>query len=781
VGLVLRNVNSPPPPIYEQVSSRIVATNAPSLPIPEFRRLLNNQWGELEDSSAMDFPIQFYEQLAHLPFILRAPFRKRTVPYPQRQSDLVPYLTVPENVHFAVSENYRDKTVGPESELSLCYRKDMEYLKKLEVLGAIAVSGRKEQLNIMDLYRGQQPTLGPFNLKYEEWRIEINRLERKRYAAKAIVRLATHMALDTIAYCSGLEAPTFPADETLMGTMFFPPLIPGARNPQTPEDDERISAVLIERLGAPCWGITRKVQPQRLDFVIRGKPDADPVKELEFQGGMRQIAQRRKPLCVPVYAQERRCPRASAPSSGVVFEVTDELRAIILHALDSEMPDAYTIEETSARLKGLLGAQVWSGVRYEDGCHFETIERAWYQTRDILMHMGSHAALPRAHLQIPPGYFNPKLRLPIRTGEQPKVLARIDSANRPTVLPAIPQGRWYRLTASPYPMDTGARGLSEEYRARGVLAFKSNVVVMKERGVRQKDSPKAVEISFLFKQMQHRDTVLQALRDMRPNIDARAVDDDAEGLRTDYHHFSDEGYVRQLFADSRPVGEVSALLELAPPSNRPVNVRENASTMAINIERARQALLADMFETSRYPPLLRSSNDPPVLPRKLGHFWCTSEFLHRLTQAPGPANFSETDVMQFKRLSLFLLLLAEFSHPAFRIPVYASQNSPYVRLIRHIVGCIERAYASNSTQCGQGAQTEPGRIFHQGAQDESIGAEYVQYAPKDRRFVIVLDRDRRSPEYVPSRTALEEEKNRVEAVIARAAERSKNKGKQKDA
>jgi hypothetical protein len=218
---------------------------------------------------------------------------------------------------------------------------------------------------------------------------------------------------------------------------------------------------------------------------------------------------------------------------------------------------------------------------------------------------------------------------------------------------------------------------------------------------------------------------------------------------------------------------------LAPPSNRPINIRENASTMAIDIERARQALLADMLETTKYPPLLRPLTVLPMLPMELGQFWCTSRFLHELTQAPRPAHFSEADDMGFKRLSLFLLLLAEFSNPAFRIPLYASKG-PYVRLMRHIVRCIRRAFASNSSQCGISPSLEPARTFHQGTKDESIGAKFVLYAPKDRRFFIVLDCNRDSPEYMPTQNTLDADERRVEAAIARVTERSKNKGKQKD-
>lgn len=778
--VVIKNLDDPSvPQIFEQVPCRIVAVNAPGLGIPEFRLLPRNQWGRLESFKAMDAPVQFYEEQAHLPFVLRPPYRAKTLPYPQMGSDLVRY--VPEdNNFFRITEQYRNSIVGPGSRLSSTYGKDLEYLQKLENLGAVASSRMKTQMNVLEVYRELAPNLSTQVLKYKEWCQEIDRLEWMKYEARALVHLATHMALNTIAYCAGVQAPKFPADETLMGTIFYPPLIPQAPNPQTPEDDERMSAVFMERLGVPCWGVMRAVQPQRLDFDPQGKPDPEPVKEQEFQAGMRRIARRRKPQSVPVYTQEYPCPQPSVSASGMVSEFTDELKAIIVRALDSEMPDAYTIEETNAKMKEQLGADVWSGERYEDGCHIDKEGRAWYQTRDFLIHMGSHFAVARAHLEVPPGYFDPKLRFPLRTGQAPNVLTRTTLANRPVILPAIAQGCWYRLTSSPYPLDTNARPLAEQYRTAGVLAFKSNVVVMKERGVRQKESPKAVEISLLFKQREHRDAVLQEVRNSNPSVDARAVEDRMEVWRSDFCHFWDEGYIRQLFADARPVNDIKALLDLAPPSHRPLNIRENASTMAIDIENARQALLVDMFETSKYPPLIRSPNVLPMIPRTLGQFWCTSQFLHELTQAPRPANFSEADDMQFKRLSLFLLLLAEFSNPAFRLPLYASRKGPYVRLMRHIVRHIQQAFDSNSSQCGASPPLEPARIFHQGAQDESIGAEYVQYAPKDRRFFIVLDLDRDVPEYVPTQLALEGDQRRVELAISRVVDRSKNKGKQKD-
>ncbi|KAF9504393.1 hypothetical protein BS47DRAFT_1368835 [Hydnum rufescens UP504] len=100
------------------------------------------------------------------------------------------------------------------------------------------------------------------------------------------------------------------------------------------------------------------------------------------------------------------------------------------------------------------------------------------------------------------------------------------------------------------------------------------------------------------------------------------------------------------------------------------------------------------------------------MPRSLEQFWCMSQFLHELTQACCPENFSEGDHLCLKQLSLFLLLLAEFSR---------------------------QALEAKSALCGKASIVEPGRSFNQGAQDESVGAECIQYAPKDHRFLIVLD------------------------------------------
>ncbi|KAF9506010.1 hypothetical protein BS47DRAFT_1367661 [Hydnum rufescens UP504] len=240
-------------------------------------------------------------------------------------------------------------------------------------------------------------------------------------------------------------------------------------------------------------------------------------------------------------------------------------------------------------------------------------------------------------------------------------------------------------------------------------------------GIRQKDSQKVLEINFLFTCPDQWDAVLWSLRASNPEADACAVDTNPPNWRSDYQHFLDEGYIRQLFSDPWPVKEVEALLELAPPSNCPINTREVAKTVAVDMERACQALLQQMFEVQK----------------SLEQFWCTSQFLHELTQAPHPENFSEGDHLCLKQLSLFLLLLAEFSRAAFQILLYASQHGPYIRLSRHIVHCIQKA-----------SILEPRGSFNQGAQDESVGAECIQ-------FLIVLDPNHEYPEYALSNPALE--------------------------
>ncbi|KAF9504716.1 hypothetical protein BS47DRAFT_1401107 [Hydnum rufescens UP504] len=704
---LLRNPKSSVQRLVEQLPCRIMAVNSGGLPIPEFYQLNLSPYAQLDYSLSLSIPVQFQQARAHLPFVLR------------------PRPTTP--LYTNASPEYLERIVGPRSPLEASYLKGFQYLKRLDALGAIAQSPFKDEMN-----RG--------HLKFEEWCSEVDGLEGKTYLSLALVRLATHMALDTIAYLGGLESPVFSPDETLMGAIFGPSLEPQAPEPGTPDNGMRWNAVLMERLGVPCWGIMPRVGPQRLDFDAGGRPDADPLKEANFQKGMRVISQDQQPLQVVVYSQKRPCSPPSSPPVGP-REFSDDLKAVIIRALDSEMPDAYTIEESSAKLKGLLGSKVWSGRWYEDGSHMERRGRVWYQTRDIPLHLGAHNSVSDSLIEVPLGYFHPELRFPLHMGQAPKVMTSAISPNKPSVLQGIEPNLWYRLTASPYPTHMIARDLAERYRPQGVLAFKGSLVLVKEWGIRQKDSQK-------------RDAVLQRLRESDPKVDARTVDTDPHNWRSDYQHFFDEGYIRQLFADPRPIKDIEALLELAPPSSRPINTREAAKTVAMDMERARQALLLQMFEAGRYPPL----------------------FLHELTQAPCPENFSEGDHLCLKCLSLFLLLLAEFSRVAFRIPLYASQRGPYVRLMQHIVLCIQRAFEAKSVLCGKASEVELGRSFNQGTHDESVGAEFVQYAPKDCRFFIVLDPNLESPEYAPSKAALEADAKRVEAVIARVVEQSKNKG-----
>ncbi|KAF9504163.1 hypothetical protein BS47DRAFT_1401692 [Hydnum rufescens UP504] len=250
------------------------------------------------------------------------------------------------------SLEYLERIVGPRSPLEASYLKGFQYLKRLDALGAIAQSPFKDEMNVLETYKTLRLMLQRGHLKFEEWCSEVDRLEGKTYLSLALVRLATHMALDTIAYLGSLESPVFSPDETLMGAIFGPSLEPQAPGPGTPDNGMRWNAMLMERLGVPCWGIMPRVGPQQLDFDAGGRPDADPLKEADFQKGMRVISQDQQPLQVVVYSQKCPCSPPSSPPVGP-REFSDDLKAVIIRALDSEMPDAYTIEESSAKLKGL--------------------------------------------------------------------------------------------------------------------------------------------------------------------------------------------------------------------------------------------------------------------------------------------------------------------------------------------------------------------------------------------------------------------------------------------
>ncbi|KAF9509267.1 hypothetical protein BS47DRAFT_1365380 [Hydnum rufescens UP504] len=520
---LLQNPKSSVQRLVEQLPCRITAVNSGGLPIPEFYQLNLSPYTQLDYSLSLSVPVQFQQARAHLPFVLRPRYRSQMVPYPNQTVDLIP-SQAHNPVYTNASPEYLERIMGPRSPLEASYLKGFQYLKRLDALGAIAQSPFKDKMNVLETYKMLRPTLQRGHLKFEEWCSEVDGLEGKTYLSLALVRLATHMALDTIAYLGSLESPVFSPDETLMGAIFGPSLEPQAPEPGTPDNSMQWNAVLMERLGVPCWGIMPSVGPQQLDFDAGGQPDVDPLKEADFQKGMRVISQDQQPLQVVVYSQKCLCSPPSSPPVGP-REFSDNLKAVIIRALD---------------------------------------------TRD----------------------------------------------------------------------------LAEQYHPQGVLAFKGSLVLVKEWGIRQKDSQKVLEINLLFKRPNQQDAVLQRLRESDPKVDARTVDTDPHNWRSDYQHFFDEGYIRQLFADPRPIKDIEALLELAPPSSHPINTREAAKTVAMDMERARQALLLQMFEAGRYPPL--------------------------------------------------------------------------------------RAFEAKSVLCGKASEVELGRSFNQGTHDESVGAEFVQYAPKDR-------------------------------------------------
>jgi hypothetical protein len=183
-------------------------------------------------------------------------------------------------------------------------------------LGAIALSPFKDKMNVLEAYKMLQPALQRGHLKFEEWCSEVDRLEGKMYLSLALVRLATHMALDTIVYLGGLEFPVFSPDETLIGAIFGPSLEPQAPDPGTPNNGMQWNAVVMERLGVPCWGIMPREAPQWLDFDAGGQPDTDPLKEADFQKGMQVISQDQQPLQAVVYSQKWLCLPPSSPPVG---------------------------------------------------------------------------------------------------------------------------------------------------------------------------------------------------------------------------------------------------------------------------------------------------------------------------------------------------------------------------------------------------------------------------------------------------------------------------------
>ncbi|KAF9509673.1 hypothetical protein BS47DRAFT_1365134 [Hydnum rufescens UP504] len=302
------------------------------------------------------------------------------------------------------SPEYLERTMGPGSPLEALYLKGFQYLKRLDTLGAIAQSPFKDEMNVLEAYKTLRPALQRGHLKFEEWCSEVDGLEGKRCLSLALVHLATHMALDTIACLGGLESP---------------------------------NAVLMERLGMPCWGIMPRVVPQQLDFDAGGQPDADPLKEADFQRGMQ--------------------------------------------ALDSKMPDAYTIKETSEKLKGLLGSKVWSGRWYEDGSHMERQGRVWYQTRDIPLHLGAHNSVSESLTEVPLGYFHPELRFPLRYGPCPKGHGLCYIPQQAFHAPGYRTQPLVSPDRLSLPDPYGSEGPGEQYRPQGVLAFKGSLVLVKER------------------------------------------------------------------------------------------------------------------------------------------------------------------------------------------------------------------------------------------------------------------------------------------------------------
>ncbi|KAF9508037.1 hypothetical protein BS47DRAFT_1366265, partial [Hydnum rufescens UP504] len=483
-------------------------------------------------------------------------YRSRTVPYPDQRVDLIP-SQAHHPTYMNASPEYLERTVGPGSPLEASYLKGFQYLKRLDTLGAIAQSPFKDEMNVLEAYKMLRPALQRGHLKFEEWCSEVDGLEGKRCLSLALVHLATHMALDTIAYLGGLESPVFSPDETLIGAIFGPSLEPQAPDPGTPDNSMRWNAVLMERLGMPCWGIMPRVVPQRLDFDAGGQLDADPLKEkrermvpcpcqrnghkakgFSEERPMDQTScQNARPaaeLCTRLRAaaditrearensalwiMERACqalltamfeagevpppafeaesvlcgkaPEAVNLGDPSIKAPRDESRAPKSLAMlskqnpsgpDSEMPDAYTIEETSEKLKGLLGSRFGPG---HGLCY-----------------------IPNKP-SIAPGY---------RT----KPLVSPDRLSLPD--PYGSEGPW-RNNITP----------------QASLAFKGSLVLVKETGHKAKGFSEGPRDQLPVQTPDQRDAVLQSLRESNPRLMLMLLIGPPK-LETDYQHFSMKG------------------------------------------------------------------------------------------------------------------------------------------------------------------------------------------------------------------------------------------------
>jgi hypothetical protein len=166
-------------------------------------------------------PVEFSEELPHLAFIPRAKYRLRHIRYPKKDSnDLNPsqaWDTQP--TYFSLSSQYYDYIAGPNSTFGREYSKNFEFVQKLGKLGVVPITYRKHEANFIEIMKSTAPHIRQGqHFQYQEILRQVDELELLYGEMNAAVRLATHMALDTIAFLAGLEAPKFPPDERIMGT-----------------------------------------------------------------------------------------------------------------------------------------------------------------------------------------------------------------------------------------------------------------------------------------------------------------------------------------------------------------------------------------------------------------------------------------------------------------------------------------------------------------------------------------------------------------------------------
>lgn len=567
-------------------------------------------------------------------------------------------------------------------------------------------------------------------------------LDRAVRALEGLARLLLRVSLDFCAVIGGLEYPRWPLDEGAVGTIFvYEGGVAQLREGLYLESERRLASAL-GRWGVPHSCVHVPLHPVWLDLSEGSRPTADARAEGEYQDLLRRIdrafpiARKLRWVCTSENVELLR-PNTK---DGVISDGEERyLRMMLKIAFnpDSQQPPPFA--DFSLRLGRILGP-IWPIARYEDGLHAfpHPAGATWKALRDFLFQGSTETYAIRLQFNIPIHYSHPELPVPQRRSGLPHLVFRSElpsvplsnaplsgvasasvapayavlrvkdatwdgfelrrgASERPAQFvpaPTVPLHTWFGLEVGPVGAEIPLVDLSLSYRRQGALGF----LRRKNKGGDQRH-----HLRMVFKdEAMHGIALGTAEKDGRfSEVTAFSLNEEPQRVRS-FRFFAFEAYWRQLYARPRSIWCHERLMKGAPPCLRvPYSPGLEPSRLRELTAQDEQHLLnCELFEVDRYPPLVGEPKDGPVGPLDLDKLSCTRQWLTQFCWKAVPNSLlDDVEALSMLRFELVLSTLCDLRSWSFSHPIYSSDGSPYVKVVRYICKGVRAAFEQGEAGC----------------------------------------------------------------------------------